>query len=82
MAAYMALPESNGATLGKWLLGLRVVDLHGHRPGLWRSALRDVLRAVDSLPALNLLGVILILRLAERTRFGDQLPGTRVVCVR
>jgi hypothetical protein len=34
---------------------------------------------MDSLPAFNLLGVVLILRTAERTRVGDLAARTRVI---
>jgi uncharacterized RDD family membrane protein YckC len=68
-----------GATLGKWALGLRVVRTNGGRPGLARSAGRNLLRLVDGLPAFSILGVVLILRSPERTRFGDRVAGTRVV---
>jgi uncharacterized RDD family membrane protein YckC len=67
-----------GATLGKWALGLRVVSTEGTNPGLARSALRNVLRLVDGLPAFNIVGVVLILRSSERARFGDRVAGTRV----
>ena len=70
-----------GATLGKWILGLRVIGLDGHRTGLWRSIVRNALRLVDGLPAFSLLGVILILRSEERARFGDRIAGTRVIWI-
>lgn len=82
MALYMILLEGwFGVTLGKWLLGLLVVRTQGGRPGLWRSFLRNVLRLVDSLPTLNILGVILILQSPQRARFGDRVAGTRVIRV-
>jgi uncharacterized RDD family membrane protein YckC len=68
-----------GATLGKWALGLRVVSTGGINPGLARSALRNVLRLVDGLPAFNIVGVVLILRSPEGARFGDRAAGTRVI---
>jgi uncharacterized RDD family membrane protein YckC len=68
-----------GATLGKWVLGLRVIGLDGRRAGLWKGIVRNALRLVDGLPAFNLLGVILIQRSKERTRFGDRIAGTRVI---
>lgn len=43
---------------------------------------RNALRAVDSLPAFNILGAVLIRRSAERARFGDRVAGTRVIRVR
>jgi uncharacterized RDD family membrane protein YckC len=68
-----------GATVGKWVLGLRVVGTDGRQPGLWKGALRNILRLVDGLPAFNLLGIILIQRSEDRTRFGDRIAGTRVI---
>jgi uncharacterized RDD family membrane protein YckC len=83
MALYMILLEGQlGMTVGKWILGLRVVGTDGRLPGLWKSVLRNTLRVVDSLPTLNILGVILILRSAERARFGDRVADTRVVQIR
>ena len=83
MVLYMILLEGwFGATLGKWLLGLRVVRVDGGRPGLWKSLMRNALRFIDSLPTLNVLGVILILKSRERARFGDRVAGTRVIKVR
>ena len=80
MLLYFVLLEGLiGATLGKWVLGLRVVSTDGEKPGLARSALRNLLRLVDGLPAFNIVGVVLILRSPERARFGDRAAGTRVV---
>jgi len=70
-----------GATLGKWILGLRVIGLDGRRAGLWKGIVRNALRLVDGLPAFNLLGVILIQRSKDRARFGDRIAGTRVILV-
>jgi uncharacterized RDD family membrane protein YckC len=82
MGLYMILLEAwFGATLGKRLLGLLVVRTQGGRPGFWKSFLRNFLRLVDSLPTLNILGVILILQSPERARFGDRVAGTRVIRV-
>jgi uncharacterized RDD family membrane protein YckC len=80
IALYMVLLEGVfGMTLGKWLLGIRVVGPNGGRPGLLKSFIRNILRSVDSLPTLNILGVILILKSRERARFGDRVAGTRVI---
>ena len=46
---------------------------------LKQVSLRNLLRLVDGLPVLNILGVILISTSAERARFGDLIAGTRVV---
>ncbi len=80
MLLYFAVLEGMaGATLGKWVVGLRVVRTGGGRPGLTRGFLRNMLRLVDGLPAFSILGVVLILSSEERARFGDRIAGTRVV---
>ena len=80
MGLYFIVLEGRlGATLGKWILGLRVIGLDGRRAGLWKGIVRNALRLVDGLPAFSLLGVILIQRSKERTRFGDRIAGTRVI---
>jgi len=80
---YLILLEGwAGATVGKWLLGLRIVGPDGHVPGLTKSLVRNVLRLVDTLPALNILGIVLIALSPERARFGDRIAGTRVIHTR
>ena len=77
---YFVLLESVfGATIGKRLMSLRVVMQNGHTPGLWPVLVRNVLRLVDALPTLNILGVILIILSPENARFGDRVAGTRVI---
>jgi uncharacterized RDD family membrane protein YckC len=78
---FVSLEGWAGKTLGKWAVGLRVVGIDGRRPGLGRGLARNLLRIVDTLPALNLLGVVLILCSPERARFGDRAAGTRVIHV-
>ena len=68
-----------GATPGKFIVGIRVINLDGAKPGLAKGAIRNLLRLVDGLPALNILGIVLIVSSPERTRFGDRVAGTRVV---
>ena len=80
MFLYFVLLEGlAGGTAGKRFLGLRVVGSDGPEVGLRRSLLRNVLRVVDSLPFLGILGAILITRSDEKARFGDSVAGTRVV---
>jgi len=76
---FVVLEGAAGATLGKWVVGLRVVGENGGKPGLLRSLYRNLLRVVDGLPALNIVGIVLILRSPECARFGDRIAGTRVV---
>ena len=68
-----------GWTIGKKLLGMRVVDDTGNKIGLSKSAIRNILRLVDGLPAFNILGIILITFSTHGQRFGDRVAKTYVV---
>jgi uncharacterized RDD family membrane protein YckC len=76
---YIGLEAKFGATLGKRVARIRVIAPSGDAPGWRKSVIRNGLRVIDSLPAFNLLGVILILRTPERTRVGDLVARTRVI---
>ncbi len=68
-----------GATVGKWLSGLRVTDLHGRMPSPPAVILRDLLRLVDWLPLLYIVGALVALTSPLRQRLGDRMAGTIVV---
>ncbi len=68
-----------GQTVGKWLLGLRVLDRTGLELQFTQVALRNVLRFVDTLPAWGLVGGIFILCTEHRQRLGDLAAGTVVI---
>lgn len=83
IVAYFVYAEGiYGATLGKKILGLHVIGVDATACGLKRAIVRNILRAVDALPVLNILGIILILNSPERARFGDRIAGTRVIMVK
>ena len=70
-----------GATIGKRLLGIRVVGA-GTEPPTWgQSTARNVLRLVDGIPIVvpYLLGWAVALADDDRRRVGDRLARTRVV---
>ena len=67
-----------GWTVGKRILGMRVVDGTGNKIGFSKSLLRNLLRLVDGIPALNILGIILIIASPEGQRFGDRIAKTFV----
>ena len=78
--AYLIVMEAYvGWTVGKRLLGMKVVDSSGNRIGLGKSIIRNLLRMVDGLPAFNILGVILIISSEKGQRFGDRVAKTYVV---
>ncbi len=76
---FILLEAYVGWTVGKGILGMRVVDGMGDRVGFYKSLVRNLLRLVDGLPALNLLGIILISSSPKGQRFGDRLARTFVV---
>ncbi len=77
---FVILEGLEGATLGKWMLGLRVINADdGSKPGLTKSLVRNLLRFVDGLPALSILGIVLIVRSPQHARFGDRVADTRVI---
>lgn len=78
--AYFILMEAYvGWTLGKKVLHVRVVNQEGEKIGLSRSAIRNLLRVIDGLPAFNILGMVLISRSPRGQRFGDRVAQTYVV---
>ena len=78
--AYFILMEAYvGWTVGKKVLGLRVMDSDGNNIGLLKSVIRNLLRVVDGLPTMNILGVILIALSPRGQRFGDRIAKTFVV---
>ena len=79
--AYMALAEWlwRGQTVGKRLLGLRVVDAGGFRLEPSQVIVRNLMRFVDGLPALYLVGGITCLVSRHRQRLGDLAAGTVVI---
>lgn len=77
---YFALEASIGQTVGKCLLGLRVVRRDGGRPSAWAIAGRTLLRLIDWLPALYLVGFITMLATGRgrRQRLGDLAARTAI----
>jgi uncharacterized RDD family membrane protein YckC len=69
----------NGRSPGKRLAGLRVVRAGGHPVGFVASLLRNLLRIVDFLPALYLVGSVLILATTRNQRLGDLAASTIVI---
>jgi uncharacterized RDD family membrane protein YckC len=68
-----------GQTLGKRLLRLRVVDEQGLPLRLSQVVLRNLLRGVDALPGLYLLGGVCLVLSPRLQRLGDLAAGTLVV---
>jgi uncharacterized RDD family membrane protein YckC len=76
---YFALEATFGQTVGKLLVGLRVVRTDGGRPSVAAIAVRTLVRVVDWLPFLYLVGFIAMQVTGERRqRLGDLAARTGV----
>lgn len=69
----------HGQTIGKRALGLRVLDAHGLPLTGAQILFRNLLRAVDFLPALYLVGGLAALASRRAQRIGDLVAGTVVI---
>lgn len=74
---YIGFWSLTGATIGKWLLGLRVVLADGTPPTLLRSAIRFIGYAVSAI--VFFLGYLWVLVDDERRAWHDDMAGTWVV---
>jgi len=70
---------TSGQTIGKKFTHIRVVKEDGSRCDFGSALLRNILRIVDHLPFLYILGIILIAATEKRQRLGDMLAKTIVV---
>ena len=78
-AYYMLLEGYLGQTLGKMLLGIKVVrEDTGGVPGLGPAALRTVLRIIDGL-FFYLVAFVSVLASQKNRRLGDMVANTLVV---
>jgi uncharacterized RDD family membrane protein YckC len=68
-----------GQTVGKRLLRLRVVDSSGLRLEPSQVVVRNLMRLIDALPALYLVGGIACVVSRRRQRLGDLAAGTVVI---
>jgi RDD family/Septum formation len=76
---YLVLEATIGQTVGKLLVGVRVVRAGGGRPNVLEVATRTLVRVVDWLPALYLVGFLVMLATgARRQRLGDLAANTRI----
>ena len=76
---YLILMEAYaGWTVGKRVLGMKVVDEQGDKIGFTKSLIRNLLRFVDGLPAFNILGIVLIASSPRDQRFGARISKTYV----
>jgi len=70
---------TSGQTIGKMLTHIRVIKEDGSRCDFGSALIRNILRIVDHLPFLYILGIILIAATEKRQRLGDMLGRTVVI---
>lgn len=68
-----------GRTIGKKVIGIRVIQENGHSITLLSSFIRNLIRIIDSLPTAYFLGIIMIFSHSKHKRLGDVVAGTIVV---
>jgi uncharacterized RDD family membrane protein YckC len=82
LAYYFSAELLTGQTLGKKLLGIQVISRKGGKVAALAVGVRTVLRIIDFLPFLYLIGLLSILFSGGRAqRLGDMAAGTTVVAV-
>ena len=75
---YIVCEAATGATLGKRMVGIRVVDEDGDRVTLGAAVIRNLLRLVDAL-FFYLVGFLFALTSSRGQRLGDRAAHTIVV---
>jgi uncharacterized RDD family membrane protein YckC len=80
MVVFFSVQEALfGATWGKLVAGVCVVDVDGRRPTLGAVLVRNILRLVDYWPLFYVAGIIAALGSPSRQRLGDRVARTLVV---
>lgn len=70
---------THGKTVGKKLSGLRVVTTRGAKISRKQAVVRNLLRVLDMLPTLYVLGLATMASDRLRRRIGDKVAGTVVI---
>lgn len=76
---YIILEGALGATVGKMVARIKVVREDGSPCGFGPAVVRNVLRVIDALPFLYIIGMILISRSDKKQRLGDRFAKTVVI---
>ena len=77
---YFAIPEAMfGASPGKQLMGVKVVRVDGGPLAIRDVLIRNVLKPIDFLPVLYLLGGLTVVLSRAAQRIGDMAAGTTVI---
>ena len=76
---FIVLEGAMGSTVGKRITKIRVVREDGSPCGFGPAVVRNVLRVIDILPFLYIVGLILVSRSEKKQRLGDRLAKTVVI---
>jgi uncharacterized RDD family membrane protein YckC len=79
LAYFMVFEGLAARTPGKFIMGLKVVNLDGGSYDWIAVLVRNVLRIVDGLPVLYLVGLVTVAVTQRNQRLGDLAAGTLVV---
>lgn len=69
----------NGQSVGKKVMGIKVVSLNGEQPTLSQYLIRWVFRAVDFTFSGSLVALIMVAATEKKQRLGDMVAGTVLV---
>ncbi len=69
----------NGQSVGKKVMGIKVISLSGAQPSLSQYLLRWVFRIIDFTFSASLVGVIMVAATEKKQRLGDLVAGTVLV---
>ncbi len=76
---YTYFEGTSGQTPGKRAMNIRVISADGSPLSMPQAFVRNILRIVDYLPTLYILGILLFFVTSEHQRIGDMVAGTVVV---
>jgi uncharacterized RDD family membrane protein YckC len=76
---YTYFEGPSGQTIGKRVMNIRTISADGGQLSMAQAFVRNILRIVDYLPTLYILGIILFFVTSEHQRIGDMVAGTVVV---
>ncbi len=79
LSYYIVFEAVFGATPGKLMNGVRVIAIDGGPLPFRAVVVRNVLRLIDALPAMYLVGGVVLLATVNSQRVGDRWAGTTVV---
>jgi len=78
-AYYIYFEGVLGATIGKMIVGLKVIKVDGSPCDVRAAVIRTVCRIIDALPFAYIVGALAIWASALNQRLGDRAAGTVVV---